>query len=54
MDPQIFADPAPGSQNLADPNPGGQNLADPTDSDRDPKHWNKLIKKRRPKGTDIK
>ena len=31
MDPHIFADPDPGSQNLADP-------TDP-DPDPDPKHW---------------
>ena len=39
MDPHIFADPDPGSQNLADPtdpDPGSQNLAEPTDPD--PKH----------------
>ena len=29
VDPHIFADPDPGSQNLADP----------TDPDPDPKHW---------------
>ena len=34
VDPHIFADLDPGSQNLADPDPGSQNLADP-----DPKHW---------------
>ena len=33
LDPHIFADPYPGSQNLADP----------TDPDPDPKHWLKLL-----------
>ena len=43
LDPDIFAHPDPGSQNLADPkdsDPGSQNLEDPTDPD--PKHWFKV------------
>ena len=42
VDPHIFADPDPGSQNLADP------------TDPDPKHWDKLfvIWIRRPKKTN--
>ena len=36
VDPHIFADPDPGSQNLADP-------VDPVDPVPDPKHWLKLI-----------
>jgi len=44
VDPHIFADLDPGSQNLADLDPGNQNLADLDPgsqnlADPDPKHW---------------
>ena len=44
MDPHIYADLDPGSQNLADLDPGSQNLTDPDPesqnlADPDSKHW---------------